>query len=73
MRRPAPVISFVALVLTLSSAYFLIEPTPTTKLLLYNSVGALSVGAVVRSIIRLPRSRRVNGRSAGHIEQVNTR
>ena len=52
MRKYAALTTYLSLCLGLAAAYFLIVPTPTTKLLLYNSVGLLSVGAVVFSLAR---------------------
>lgn len=59
MRKYAALTTYLSLCLGLAAAYFLIVPTPTTKLLLYNSVGLLSVGAVVFSLARYRPARRL--------------
>jgi diguanylate cyclase len=41
---------YVALALSLGSAYFVVDPTPMSKLLMYNGVGFLSLVAMIASI-----------------------
>ena len=48
--------AYLTLIMAMATAYFLFNPTPTTKLLLYNGVGLLSLAGTIVGI-RLHRSR----------------